>query len=376
MESHVEDMGVHPDVRKRLPRTLEVVERSVRTALVFTGASVTVFFGGVGCGAGNEQSASVSPSKPISVPYSTPTSVTNFIESGGDPNALVDEFGNTLLHKAAQIRAVANVRSLVSTGADVNARSVDNDTPLHAAAINGQFEGAPEVASLLIEGGADVNAIGFRGQTPLHNALLHPGPQTPDFIRRLLDAGADETIPDREGKLPIDFVRERAPELLHLFKAPNLTYEGVMAQKSSLEDWTAEEMADCDAAVSKLEPKAPTPQHAALLLDSCNSSIGFRHLQLLMLLEDDDLSIREISTLTRHLDTHQAMVDAMDRVYQDKVVDLSEYVYICSVITQWVHQITEAQRYIESLDRPETDGFKAELIQRSRLNSELNKHCR
>jgi hypothetical protein len=55
------------------------------------------------------------------------------------------------------------VRLLLSAGADVNARNIVGETPLHDAAANGQSE----VAALLIAGGADPVASDDDGWSPL-----------------------------------------------------------------------------------------------------------------------------------------------------------------------------------------------------------------
>lgn len=55
---------------------------------------------------------------------------------------------------------------LIQAGADVNAKGLDNDTPLHDAAINGHLK----LVRCLVERGADVHARNSRGKTPLEVA--------------------------------------------------------------------------------------------------------------------------------------------------------------------------------------------------------------
>lgn len=52
---------------------------------------------------------------------------------------------------------------LIQAGASVNAKGLDNQTPLHDAAVNGHVK----VVKLLVERGADVNAKNMKGKTPL-----------------------------------------------------------------------------------------------------------------------------------------------------------------------------------------------------------------
>lgn len=52
---------------------------------------------------------------------------------------------------------------LLASGASVNARGLDDDTPLHDASSNGHVR----LVKLLVEKGADINVKNKRGKTPL-----------------------------------------------------------------------------------------------------------------------------------------------------------------------------------------------------------------
>lgn len=75
---------------------------------------------------------------------------------------------STPLHRAAITGDAPTVEYLISRGADVNARCIDNSTPLHWAACH-RNTGILE----LIKAKADVEAVANDGSTPLHWASFH-----------------------------------------------------------------------------------------------------------------------------------------------------------------------------------------------------------
>ena len=97
------------------------------------------------------------------------------IKSGIDVNARTHH-NNTSLHYQKE---EGSVSSLIEAGADVNARNNNNSTPLHYQKDEGGVR-------LLIGAGADVNARDNYNSTPLHFQLEHEG-----SVRLLIEAGAD-----------------------------------------------------------------------------------------------------------------------------------------------------------------------------------------
>ena len=107
-----------------------------------------------------------------------------------------DQLGETPLHYAADHGYINVVRLLLDNGADVNARSKDDEvlslnglvkvgglTPLHCAAI----EGHKEVVELLLANKADVNALSNDGTTPLQWALQKGHQDVAELLRHHSD---------------------------------------------------------------------------------------------------------------------------------------------------------------------------------------------
>ena len=112
-----------------------------------------------------------------------------------------------LIHTAAEAGNIEAVKQHLAEGADVNARSVIDDTPLHSAA----GEGHKEVVELLIANGADVNAKGgISGSTPLHFAALFGHKEV---VELLIAKGADVNAKGWDGRTPVDYAirKENSP---------------------------------------------------------------------------------------------------------------------------------------------------------------------
>jgi ankyrin repeat protein len=88
------------------------------------------------------------------------------------------------------------VKSLISSGANINAKDDRGMTPLHEAAYYGQRE----VAKVLIAKGANVNETDTAGQTPLHIAANFGAKFVPEL---LLANGANISARDVAGNTPL-----------------------------------------------------------------------------------------------------------------------------------------------------------------------------
>ena len=119
--------------------------------------------------------------------------VRTLIRSGADINAAQGD-GSTALHWAAYRDDLDAAGLLIGAGADVNTANELGATPLWLAAINGSYF----MAGQLLAAGADPNAALKRGETPLMTASRSGNLQT---VALLLEQGANvNTAEDERGQ--------------------------------------------------------------------------------------------------------------------------------------------------------------------------------
>ena len=114
------------------------------------------------------------------------------LAAGADVNAR-DLNGNRPLHHAASAEGIETAAMLLEAGADISVRDREGNTPLLMAAERGLRN--PEILEVLVEAGADVNDRNERGETVLERVLGSTGDRVAGVVRRLLDLGADATEP-------------------------------------------------------------------------------------------------------------------------------------------------------------------------------------
>ena len=135
---------------------------------------------------------------------------------------------DTPLMRAALNGSAAEMRALIDTGADVNARNGAGATALMWAVTDA------EKVRLLLDKGADVRARSEDGRTALHIAVMRSGAS--DVIRQLLAHGASATEKGA-GALPIDIAANAGdPATLDLLlQAGAVPTEGAAANASFVE---------------------------------------------------------------------------------------------------------------------------------------------
>lgn len=133
--------------------------------------------------------------------------VTLLAGAGLDPNRLEND-----KYDIITIAAVANDADMVLTavkagGNAKNITSIYDGTALIAAAHLGNWESV----QVLIEAGAPLDHVNNLGWTALIEAVVlgDGGPRHVKTAKLLVEAGADRSIADRNGKTPLELAQER-----------------------------------------------------------------------------------------------------------------------------------------------------------------------
>lgn len=133
--------------------------------------------------------------------------VSALVAAGADPNRI--ENGK---YDIITIAAVANDAEMVRTavkagGSAKNITSIYDGTALIAAAHLGNWESV----QVLIEAGAPLDHVNNLGWTALIEAVVlgDGGPRHVKTARLLIEAGADRSTTDRNGKTPLELARLR-----------------------------------------------------------------------------------------------------------------------------------------------------------------------
>ena len=148
-------------------------------------------------------------------------SVVNCLLQNGANVALTSDNGWTALHFVVDEFNDSSeiLRSLLNYGADVNARSIDNETPLMVASRSWYVE----TVSLLIEQGAYVDLQDEKDNTALHNAVSR---KSEEIVGTLLNAGASNLC-NSQGMTPLLLACSKGYVAMveNLIKQPEITKE-------------------------------------------------------------------------------------------------------------------------------------------------------
>jgi ankyrin repeat protein len=134
--------------------------------------------------------------------------IKTLLASGAQVNA-IDEWGNSALLMAAREGQVESVRMLLKAGAEVDGFG-GAMSPLAASALRGHAI----LVRLLIRNGANVNVVGENEQTALMNAVKL---NRLEVVPALIEAGANTKVIDRNGdNLLVVAVSQNYPAMLSL----------------------------------------------------------------------------------------------------------------------------------------------------------------
>lgn len=167
------------------------------------------------------------------------TALVQAIANGAEIDARNSE-GQTALLVAVWANDIEAARLLIAAGADVNDKDALQDSRYLVAGAHGRNEiltmilqngadlgsvnrfggtaiipaaekGHPETVSLLIAAGVDVNHVNDLGWTALMEAVVlsDGGPLHQDIVKRLLEGGADRSIPDKDGVTALEHAKQR-----------------------------------------------------------------------------------------------------------------------------------------------------------------------
>ena len=138
------------------------------------------------------------------------------LDLGISPDATNDH-GHTPMHFCAQHGSVEGITILLDAGASPDAQDADGDTPLMFIP---QTQVSPHCLQLLAKASKNINLGNRAGMTALHYAAKCGN--SPEYIRILLEAGADPQARTPGGEAPYDLAMARnRPDLAALLPKPD-----------------------------------------------------------------------------------------------------------------------------------------------------------
>lgn len=180
-----------------------------------------------------------------------------------------DSSSNTSLHYAAAYGWLECIDLLLKTGADVNAQNSWKITPINIAMLmnhNGS------VKRFLEEPNVDVNGKDEKGRTLLILSMLSLDEESVDFIKYLLQKGANLNIVDLEGQGPLHYIAKYDPQAhINVFNADAATRKAEYERQLGFQKKVTSLLIDNNADLSLKDNNGHTP--FAICLQSDNAPL-------------------------------------------------------------------------------------------------------
>ena len=151
-----------------------------------------------------------------------PAIIEVLVGAGADPDVF-DKFRYTpLLRAASNCEDPAVIKALIEGGADPDLQGVGDLTALHLAVSSNSVvwgaNGRTDIAEALIRAGADPNVTDDYGFNAMHFAASRI--RTLRIFELLVEAGADLTARDRDGKTPLQVMnwKKDKPQIVEYLK--------------------------------------------------------------------------------------------------------------------------------------------------------------
>ncbi len=139
------------------------------------------------------------------------SAVQMLVKAGACVNS-VNKDGNTPLQSAVNSHNLDLMKVLINAHADVNIKDHEGDTPLFTCA----YYGYAEVTEMLLAAKARVDDSNLVGNQAIHTAVQRRGF---DIARMLIDAKADVNARGEDGRTPLIFSVNKAPNMRTLLDA-------------------------------------------------------------------------------------------------------------------------------------------------------------
>jgi len=153
------------------------------------------------------------------------------------------------------------IRALLNKGANVNARSINGQTPVHLALMMEHLTGKIIEGLLKPEYNPDVNIQDEEGLSPLYFACINGNT---DLMQKLLDHGANVNAINNAGNAPIHLAASKSAKILETL----LATEGIDVNKANI--------------------YGETPLHIAVIHDK------FQNVKALLLLANANVNVQDI----------------------------------------------------------------------------------